>query len=121
MIPFSHFGGPEGVRRLLRMAFPALCSQAASSTRIMLVFGTLATQGSAGALPLTLAPSRARTPISYQKTKNRPYGLLSVFGGPEGVRTLGLRVANAALSQLSYEPVLSAPDASQGSRYRLHI
>ena len=25
-------------------------------------------------------------------------------GGPEGVRTLGLCVANAALSQLSYEP-----------------
>ena len=56
-----------------------------------------------------------------KKTKNRPYGLLSVFGGPEGVRTLGLRVANAALSQLSYEPVLSAPDASQGSRYCSHI
>ncbi len=26
------------------------------------------------------------------------------FGGPEGDRTLDLRVANAALSQLSYEP-----------------
>lgn len=26
--------------------------------------------------------------------------------GPEGIRTLGLCVANAALSQLSYEPVL---------------
>ena len=26
-------------------------------------------------------------------------------GGPEGDRTLDLRVANAALSQLSYEPV----------------
>ena len=25
--------------------------------------------------------------------------------GPEGIRTLGLCVANAALSQLSYEPV----------------
>ncbi len=25
-------------------------------------------------------------------------------GGPEGIRTLGLRVANAALYQLSYEP-----------------
>ena len=25
--------------------------------------------------------------------------------GPEGIRTLGLRVANAALSQLSYEPI----------------
>ena len=28
-------------------------------------------------------------------------------GGPEGVRTLDLRVANAALSQLSYEPVFA--------------
>ena len=28
-------------------------------------------------------------------------------GGPEGDRTLDLRVANAALSQLSYEPVLT--------------
>ena len=26
------------------------------------------------------------------------------YGGPEGDRTLGLCVANAALSQLSYEP-----------------
>ena len=26
--------------------------------------------------------------------------------GPEGIRTLGLRVANAALSQLSYGPIL---------------
>ena len=26
-------------------------------------------------------------------------------GGPEGIRTLGLRVANAALYQLSYEPM----------------
>ena len=26
-------------------------------------------------------------------------------GGPEGDRTLDLRVANAALSQLSYEPI----------------
>ena len=26
-------------------------------------------------------------------------------GGPEGIRTLGLRVANAALYQLSYEPI----------------
>ena len=28
----------------------------------------------------------------------------SAHGGPEGDRTLGLCVANAALSQLSYEP-----------------
>ena len=27
-----------------------------------------------------------------------------MMNGPEGIRTLGLRVANAALSQLSYEP-----------------
>ena len=27
------------------------------------------------------------------------------FHGPEGIRTLGLCVANAALSQLSYEPI----------------
>ena len=28
-----------------------------------------------------------------------------LFGGPEGDRTLDLRVANAALSQLSHEPI----------------
>ena len=27
------------------------------------------------------------------------------IGGPEEIRTLGLRVANAALYQLSYEPI----------------
>ena len=33
------------------------------------------------------------------------YALASLFsGGPEGDRTLDLRVANAALSQLSHEP-----------------
>ena len=32
------------------------------------------------------------------------------FGGLEGIRTLGLRVANAALSQLSYEPGKSNPE-----------
>ena len=30
---------------------------------------------------------------------------MSLFGGSEGARTLDLRVANAALSQLSYEPI----------------
>ena len=30
----------------------------------------------------------------------------TAYGGPEGTRTLGLRVANAALYQLSYEPEL---------------
>ena len=29
----------------------------------------------------------------------------SPFGGPEGARTLDLRIANATLSQLSYRPV----------------
>ena len=29
----------------------------------------------------------------------------SLIGGPEEIRTLGLRVANAALYQLSYEPI----------------
>lgn len=28
-----------------------------------------------------------------------------LFGGPEGIRTLGLRDANAALSQLSHGPI----------------
>ena len=32
---------------------------------------------------------------------------LCCFGGLEGDRTLDLRVANAALSQLSYEPICS--------------
>ncbi len=29
----------------------------------------------------------------------------ALIGGPEEIRTLGLRVANAALYQLSYEPM----------------
>lgn len=39
--------------------------------------------------------------------KNRVFGL-SFNGGPGGARTLDLRVANAALSQLSYKPVYPA-------------
>ena len=31
----------------------------------------------------------------------------ALIGGPEEIRTLGLRVANAALYQLSYEPEYS--------------
>ena len=60
-------------------------------------------------------------PLFHIKKREKGVIPFSLFGGPEGVRTLGLRVANAALSQLSYEPVLSAPDASQGSRYCSHI
>ena len=38
-------------------------------------------------------------------TKNNVVFDFSKIGGPEGDRTLDLRVANAALSQLSHEPV----------------
>lgn len=37
--------------------------------------------------------------------KKTPEGVF-LFGGPEGIRTLGLRDANAALSQLSHGPIL---------------
>ena len=36
--------------------------------------------------------------------KKTPEGVF-LFGGPEGIRTLGLRDANAALSQLSHGPI----------------
>ena len=36
-------------------------------------------------------------------TKKNEFGF-ALFGGPEGIRTLDLCVANAALSQLSYKP-----------------
>lgn len=36
--------------------------------------------------------------------KNIEFGF-APSGGPDGIRTHGLCVANAALSQLSYEPV----------------
>ena len=39
------------------------------------------------------------------KMRNRNDCAFFDIGGPEGDRTLDLRVANAALSQLSYEPV----------------
>ena len=53
---------------------------------------------------------KARKPaiqrISVQKRKMRNLSDYAFrYGGPEGDRTLDLRVANAALSQLSYEPV----------------
>ena len=53
---------------------------------------------------------KARKPaiqrISVQKRKMRNLSDYAFrCGGPEGDRTLDLRVANAALSQLSYEPV----------------
>ena len=44
---------------------------------------------------------------AHKKTalRNQTEGCFFVLNGPEGIRTLGLRVANAALSQLSYEPL----------------
>jgi hypothetical protein len=39
------------------------------------------------------------------------------FGGREGIRTLDLSVANAALSQLSYAPTASGTDC-RGTNYK---
>ncbi len=39
-------------------------------------------------------------------------------GGREGIRTLGLSVANAALSQLSYAPSLTHPRTDYTMRLR---
>jgi hypothetical protein len=39
---------------------------------------------------------------------------LDLFGGREGIRTLGLSVANAALCQLSYAPMVSSSDEFEG-------
>ena len=39
------------------------------------------------------------------REKSRRHRLVKYYNGPEGIRTLGLCVANAALSQLSYEPI----------------
>ena len=44
-------------------------------------------------------------PHALDTTKPSRMGWLCC-NGPEGIRTLGLRVANAALSQLSYGPIL---------------
>ena len=44
-------------------------------------------------------------PHDLDTTKPSRMGWLCC-NGPEGIRTLGLRVANAALSQLSYGPIL---------------
>ncbi len=42
-----------------------------------------------------------KKPSATQRTPRRVF-----FGGPKGIRTLDLCIANAALSQLSYRPVL---------------
>ena len=42
------------------------------------------------------------------------------FHGPEGIRTLGLCVANAALSQLSYEPISQKSHKNGGNGARTH-
>ncbi len=39
-----------------------------------------------------------------RQIKKEPFGSFFI-GGPEGIRTLGLRDANAALSQLSHGPI----------------
>ena len=40
------------------------------------------------------------------KNEKAPVGCFPFFGGPGGIRTHDLRVANAALSQLSYKPFI---------------
>lgn len=49
-------------------------------------------------------PAIQRISVQKRKMRNRSDYAFRC-GGPEGDRTLDLRVANAALSQLSYEPV----------------
>ena len=43
--------------------------------------------------------------VFLKNSGHKVFTLWPVFGGLEGDRTLDLRVANAALSQLSYEPI----------------
>ena len=48
--------------------------------------------------------------------------MLFLFGGPEGIRTLGLCVANAALSRLSYGPKYKAQNqAHRVLRYKMQM
>ncbi len=42
--------------------------------------------------------------MQKSKTKTARKSVLSLFGGPEGIRTLDLSDANRTLSQLSYGP-----------------
>jgi hypothetical protein len=42
--------------------------------------------------------------LQQKHPPNNPKGGLGLSGGPEGIRTLDLCDANAALSQLSHEP-----------------
>ena len=46
--------------------------------------------------------------LKTQEKASKPHDF-KAFGGLEGDRTLDLRVANAALSQLSYEPIFHSP------------
>ena len=46
-------------------------------------------------------------PKKNKKKKPFPFGKAFNIGGPEEDRTLGLSIANAALSQLSYRPIVS--------------
>ena len=48
--------------------------------------------------------------------KNTEFGF-ALFGGPEGDRTLDLRVANAALSQLSHGPLAAGISFKKTSMY----
>ena len=41
----------------------------------------------------------------WDEKRRRTENIRRLLNGPEGIRTLGLCVANAALSQLSYEPI----------------
>ena len=52
----------------------------------------------------TLKPPGSSPRKVYQKQNGALAGAPVSVGGDEGVRTLGLSVANAALSQLSYIP-----------------
>ena len=59
------------------------------------------------ALPCGFEPLR---PGSQNEKKQGTNPCFFHNGGPEGVRTLGLRVANAALSQLSHGPTDILPE-----------
>ena len=73
-----------------------------SSTRMLARYTHPTEERTADALELPqMSTLRAREPMTESATPDELAELLKKSGGRQGTRTLGLRVANAALSQLS--------------------
>ena len=51
-----------------------------------------------------------RKPLVHQNKKGTPAGAIFYFGGPDRDRTGDLTDANRTLSQLSYRPIIRAPE-----------